>query len=239
MRAKVLIPVAGVMLFGLVGGIGAPATAGLVGATVDTVTYLNVAYPPPGPTSVPAPGPTPDCTTIHYCNIPNYPLPSPPNPPGLSQNFPLPVVPVDYLEDSLTLTTISVGDTQITITNDAAGLFCYFPTGCIPDAFSGYGFFFSSGVDITDVKVDSGSSSDFQPVLPGGLSWTATSITVNVNGDNLAVGDELILDVTTAGGGPPPVPEPATWAMVLLGFAGLGLVGYRRRGGSGGAAHAG
>jgi hypothetical protein len=23
-------------------------------------------------------------------------------------------------------------------------------------------------------------------------------------------------------------PEPATWAMMLLGFAGMGLVGYRR-----------
>jgi PEP-CTERM motif len=26
------------------------------------------------------------------------------------------------------------------------------------------------------------------------------------------------------------VPEPATWAMMLLGFAGLGYMGYRRRG---------
>jgi hypothetical protein len=25
-----------------------------------------------------------------------------------------------------------------------------------------------------------------------------------------------------------PVPEPSTWAMILLGFAGLGFVGYRR-----------
>jgi PEP-CTERM motif len=27
-----------------------------------------------------------------------------------------------------------------------------------------------------------------------------------------------------------PIPEPSTWAMMLLGFAGLGYVGYRRRG---------
>jgi hypothetical protein len=26
------------------------------------------------------------------------------------------------------------------------------------------------------------------------------------------------------------VPEPSTWAMMLLGFAGLGYAGYRRRG---------
>jgi hypothetical protein len=25
------------------------------------------------------------------------------------------------------------------------------------------------------------------------------------------------------------VPEPSTWAMMLLGFAGLGFVGYRRQ----------
>jgi PEP-CTERM motif len=28
-----------------------------------------------------------------------------------------------------------------------------------------------------------------------------------------------------------PVPEPSTWAMLLLGFAGLGFLGYRKRGG--------
>jgi hypothetical protein len=26
----------------------------------------------------------------------------------------------------------------------------------------------------------------------------------------------------------PAVPEPSTWAMMALGFAGLGLIGYRR-----------
>jgi hypothetical protein len=28
---------------------------------------------------------------------------------------------------------------------------------------------------------------------------------------------------------PQPVPEPSTWAMILMGFAGMGFVGYRRR----------
>jgi hypothetical protein len=34
--------------------------------------------------------------------------------------------------------------------------------------------------------------------------------------------------------GTPAVPEPSTWAMMLLGFAGLGFAGYRtaRRGAS-------
>ncbi len=155
----------------------APAQAGLDGATVQSASYFNVSFPPP------AASPT-ECTIID-CTILDY------NGPGGPTNSPLPTVPVTYLEDFLTLTTVSVGDTQITITNDFAGQFG------TPGSFSGYMFTFTGAPDITNVQVDSGSSSDFQPVLPGGLSSTATSITVNVAGDNLAVGDQLILDVTT------------------------------------------
>ena len=135
----------------------------------------------------------------------------------------------------LTATTVSVGDTQITITQQFAGLFCP-AAGCTAGEFSGYVFTFTGALDITKVTVDSASSADFQPVLPGGLAFTATTISVNVNGDNLAVGDQLILDVTT--GGVPTIPEPSTWALMLLGFAGLGLVGYQRKGAAGRAGHA-
>jgi len=217
MRANILFPVASFLLFGLVGRMGAPAQASLVGATVQTASYLDVPYPPPAATPI-------ECTIID-CNILDYNGPSGPT------NSPLPTVPVTYLEDSLTATTVSVGDTQITITNDLAGLFC--PTaGCTPGYFSGYVFTFTGAPDITNVKVGSGSSSDFQPVVPpagppAGLTWTTNSITVNVAGDNLAVGDQLILDVA-AGVTPPTVPEPSTWAMMLLGFAGLGLAAHRR-----------
>ena len=39
----------------------------------------------------------------------------------------------------------------------------------------------------------------------------------------------LLADVSLTGDIPGSVPEPATWAMMGMGFAGLGLVAYRRR----------
>jgi hypothetical protein len=207
MRAKIL----SLAIFATFGALGAPAQAGLVGATVQTASYLGVSYPPP------AASPT-ECTIID-CTILDY------NGLGGPTNSPLPIVPVDYLADFLSGTTVSVGDTQITILNNFAGPFCPL-AGCTAGEFSGYVFTFTGAPNITKVTVDSSSSSDFGPALPGALAFTADSITVNVNGDTLAVGDKLILDVTTKG--TTPVPEPSTWALMLLGFAGLGFAGWRR-----------
>jgi hypothetical protein len=194
-----------------------PAVAGLGGAFVDTVSYLDVSDPPPPPSSVPAAAPTPDCTKI-ACNILNYPIA------GSSQDFPFPVVPatgaLSYALDPLTETFVTVSDKQITITNNVTGLFCNTCTG----PFSGFGFYFSSGVDIT--KVTASGPNDFLPVS-GGLSWTPTSIIVNLQADNPAVGDELVLNIDFAGGGSG-TPEPSTWAMMLAGFAGLGFAACRR-----------
>jgi PEP-CTERM motif len=37
--------------------------------------------------------------------------------------------------------------------------------------------------------------------------------------------DNVDLEQTSVGG----VPEPSTWAMIILGFCGLGFVAYRRK----------
>lgn len=75
-------------------------------------------------------------------------------------------------------------------------------------------------------QIDPSSSGSF---LGGGVSLlTLTSSEVAIEQVDLtpSVGDQLIVDVTFAG---PSAPDPATWAMMLVGFAGLGYAGYRRR----------
>ena len=39
---------------------------------------------------------------------------------------------------------------------------------------------------------------------------------------------DLLLNVTVSGGPPPTIPEPSTWAMMAIGFAGLGFAGWRK-----------
>jgi hypothetical protein len=127
--------------------------------------------------------------------------------------------------------TISVGDTQIVITNVIPETFCSDGVGAgsaCTDTFTGFEFLFSSGVDITGVSVDSSSNflpNDTSPHL-GLQLLSPTDILVDLTGAAPAIGDKLILDVTT--NGVPTVPEPSTWALMLLGFAGLGFAGWRR-----------
>jgi hypothetical protein len=212
MRFGFLVAVAAAFL----GIASAPARAGLDGSTVEASFWipgngLTTTSPPPGP-----------CTTKLPCEVPNF-LPG-------GTNFPLPTVPVDFALSSVSESTISVGDTKIVITNQAALPFCSTTLPC-SDPFVGFQFIFSSGVDITGVSVDPTSAADFRPnhTAPhDGLQLLSpTRIVVDVTSDLPAVGSALILDVSFTPVGPP-VPEPSTWALMLLGFAGLGFAGWRR-----------
>jgi hypothetical protein len=72
------------------------------------------------------------------------------------------------------------------------------------------GFDFSAGLT-------PGSTTDWLVIETNATSFTSGNISV------------LNAGVASVAGLAPTVPEPATWAMMLLGFAGLGLAGFRAR----------
>ena len=134
-------------------------------------------------------------------NVPSPPYTNPP-PTEVEGGGPM-LIPAHFpvgVEDEA---TIDVGDTTITITNEASLPFCSVSTVPCPDVFTGFAFSFSAGVDITGVSVDPASAADFRPAGVSPLELlTPTDIIVNLVGENPAVGDQLILDVTT--GAPQP-----------------------------------
>jgi hypothetical protein len=71
-----------------------------------------------------------------------------------------------------------------------------------------------TGLPFTDGSIDPGSDAGVAFFLGYGDIPTATL-------------ESLISSDITAFQTGAPVPEPSTWAMMLLGFAGLGFAGYR------------
>jgi hypothetical protein len=60
--------------------------------------------------------------------------------------------------------------------------------------------------------------------------FNSTAVTANgINNNNQIVGFFVDANDNTIGFISPAVPEPSTWAMMLLGFAGLGFLAHRRR----------
>ena len=57
----------------------------------------------------------------------------------------------------------------------------------------------------------------------GGLPGSTNSEALGINDRGQVVGFSFVGSVSV-----PVVPKPSTWALMLLGFAGLGFAGYRR-----------
>jgi hypothetical protein len=68
-----------------------------------------------------------------------------------------------------------------------------------------------------------------------GLVWEVNIATgaideqFNTGHGGIFFGLSVFGEITSGGGGGPTVPEPSTWAMMLLGFAGMSFVAYRKR----------
>lgn len=201
-----LIALAGVVAALLLTQAGRSAHAGLIGDGTNTVSALFFLG-----TAVPSPP---------YTNPP---------PTEIEGGGPM-LIPAHFPIGVKDEATIDVGDTTITITNQASLPFCSVSATPCPDVFTGFAFSFSAGVDITGVNVDPASAADFRPAGVSSLELlTPTDIIVNLVGENPAVGSQLILDVTTAVTPPPPsVPEPATMTLFGVGLGAI-LIGQRRR----------
>jgi PEP-CTERM motif len=93
------------------------------------------------------------------------------------------------------------------ITNPSMYAYMYnvaFPIGGLPDL--------DVGLPVTN---SNGGSGHFQ------IDFGSGTASGDFSGETVAIGPAVSA-----------VPEPATWAMLILGFAGLGIAGYRRSGGA-------
>jgi hypothetical protein len=87
---------------------------------------------------------------------------------------------------------------------------------------SGPGF---SAVDFQNPGIGSGINYFCLNGAAGNCSGNPSAIGINANGNGSFIPESGNVQIGAVGA----VPEPSTWAMMILGFAGIGFMAYRRK----------
>ena len=132
-------------------------------------------------------------------------------------------------------TSTSVVGNTITITGLNTGLLSFQYTTTPPNTAGSVtnGSNPGSGSNLPNFFVSLGNGAGFtgdhtiDGVTPGGGSTAV--IAFDDNGAPDADYDDLVVRITLSGGSIVAVPEASTWAMMILGFLGVGFLAYRRR----------
>ncbi len=106
--------------------------------------------------------------------------------------------------------TFSFTPDTITYTDGYDGAY----TSVGPGGFNGFVLTFSGTPTITGISLDPLSQTENPPTS---LWSTSDQVFIEFNGGTQIAGQTSIIDVATSA-----VPEPGAWALILIGFAGLG-----------------
>jgi hypothetical protein len=139
-----------------------------------------------------------------------------------------------------TFTEASVVGNQIVLSGLNSGLLSFMYTTSPPNTGSSVtnGSNPSGNADLPNFFVSLGSGAGFtgdhtiNGTTPGGGDTAV--IAFDDNGSTDADYDDFVVRISVSNGGTiTAVPEASTWAMMILGFMGVGFLAYRRREGSG------
>lgn len=92
------------------------------------------------------------------------------------------------------------------------------------NVFNGFRFTFSNSPEIVGVSINN-AASNFLPSSPDAFDFTANTLSFNLQGLSVNASSYLVFDLVLANS----VPEPSTWAMIILGFACMGAMAFRRK----------
>jgi hypothetical protein len=123
---------------------------------------------------------------------------------------------------TFSVTSIAQNELQISYSYPIA----QYPQGLslVNEPFNGFAITGPSG-DSAIIAAFVDPSSSVTGLSNSTINFASDSVTVNLAGDVFSAGSVGLIDVQFA----PPVPEPSTWAMMILGFCGLYMMARRRR----------